>query len=229
MADSTRRGNSTGILSGLLCSFVLTVVALVAALGATLRADDAAEAQRLFALLELKPGMTVGEIGAGSGGMTFEMAKRLGPDGRVFSTELNADRRAEIRAGLTRDHLSNVTIVEAGDAATNLPDGCCDAIFMRDVYHHFTHPDEIDRTLVAALKPGGRVAIIDFVPKPGSTRPAGVPENRGGHGITPQIVIDELTRAGLTLSQDSTRWPEGHSNAGSDNNLFLLLFKKPAQ
>ncbi len=208
---------------------VLAFVAIVAAVSVAVRADDAAEARRLFERLELKPGMTVGEIGAGSGGMTFEMAKRLGPDGHVFSTELNPDRRADIRAGVTREHLSNVTIIEAGDAATNLPEGCCDAIFMRDVYHHFTHPDEIDKTLVAALKPGGRVAIIDFEPKPGSTRPAGVPENRGGHGITPQIVIDELTRAGLTLTQNSTRWPEGHSNPGSDNNLFLLLFKKPAQ
>jgi predicted methyltransferase len=226
MAYSRRSGIATGVLSGHF-AFVLAFVALVAFVGGVaLRADDAAEARRLFELLDLKPGMTVGEIGAGSGGMTFEMAKRLGADGRVFSTELNADRRADIRAGATREHLSNITIVEAGDAATNLPEGCCDAIFMRDVYHHFTHPDEIDRTLVAALKPGGRVAIIDFVPKPGSTRPAGVPENRGGHGITPKIVIDELTSAGLTLSQDSTSWPEGHPNSGADAGMFLLLFTK---
>jgi predicted methyltransferase len=219
MAHSRRSLFARGL--AIAVAVVLTVIVSVA-----VRADDAAEAERLFELLDLKAGMTVGEIGAGSGGMTIAMAKRLGADGRVYSTELNADRRAEIRAAVTREHLANVTIVEAGDRSTNLSEGCCDAIFMRDVYHHFTHPEELDRTLVAALKPGGRLAIIDFEPSAGSERPAGVPENRGGHGIPPKIVIDELTSAGLTLSRDSTPWPEQHRR--KDNELFLILFRKPA-
>jgi cyclopropane fatty-acyl-phospholipid synthase-like methyltransferase len=205
-------------------SVAVALSLLFALAGVALRADDDAEGQRLFELLELKPGMTVAEIGAGSGSLTVAVAQRLGDEGRVFSTELNPDRRAEIRATATRRHLTNITIVEAGEQSTNLPEGCCDAIFMRDVYHHFTHPDEIDKTLVAALKPGGRVGIIDFEPSKGSQRPAGVPENRGGHGIPARVVIDELTAAGLTLSHDGTPWPEGQANR--DHAMFLLLFRK---
>jgi predicted methyltransferase len=188
--------------------------------------DDAAQARQLFELLELKPGMTVAEIGGGSGGMTMEMAQRLGPEGRIYSAELNPDRRAEIRAAATKAELSNVTVIESGDRTPNLPAGCCDAIFMRSVYHHFTHPEEMDRSLVAALKPGGRLAVIDFEPTAGSKVADGVPANRVGHGVPPPVVIAELATAGLTSSGSSSVWP--NEQVSSDNRMFIILFRKPA-
>jgi predicted methyltransferase len=200
------------------------IIALVAP--ALRAADDAAEAQRLFDLMELKPGMTVAEIGGGGGAMTVEMAKRLGPEGRVYSSELSADRRADIRAAATRAKLANVTVIESGDSTANLPEGCCDAIFMRSVYHHFTHPEEMDRSLVAALKPGGRLGVIDFEPSPGSKVPDGVPANRGGHGVPPALVIDELSSAGMTSTGPSAVWPNQQSAA--DGRSFLVLFRKPS-
>lgn len=199
---------------------------LLALAAPALRADDASEARRLFDLMELKPGMTVAEIGGGNGAMTVEMAKRVGPDGRVYSSELNADRRADIRAAATRTHLTNITVLESSAETANLPDGCCDAIFMRNVYHHFTRPGEMDRSLVAALKPGGRMGVIDFVPSPGSSVPDGVPANRGGHGVKPDIVIEELSNAGMTSTGPGVGWP-GEEAKPQDRN-FLLLFRKPS-
>ena len=55
-------------------------------------------------------------------------------------------------------------VLEGAEASTNLPSECCDAIFLRDVYHHLTRPDAFDASLLAALKPGGRLAIMDLVP-----------------------------------------------------------------
>ena len=186
-------------------------------------AQFADEAARLFELLELRPGMTVAEVGAGRGEMTVEMSKRLGPNGRVYSTELDPARLAEIRNAVSREQLTNVTVVEAGVRVSNLPAACCDAIFMRDVYHHFTSPDEYDRSLAAALKPGGRLVVIDFEPTPGLAMPEGVPANRGGHGVTPNIIVDEMKAAGLS----EVRTIPGWTNLRANRQMFLVLVRKP--
>ena len=72
-----------------------------------------------------------------------------------------------IRDYAEKEGLKNVTVIEGAAAATNLPAGCCDAIFMRDVYHHITALDAFNKSLLASLKPGGRLAIIDFLPRRG--------------------------------------------------------------
>ena len=105
-----------------------------------------------------------------------------------------------IVAAVAQDALSNVVVLEGAESSTNLPSECCDAIFLRDVYHHLTRPHDFDVSLLAALKPGGRLAIIDFPPEQGSSLPAGVPDDRGGHGIPTSIVVAEVTRAGFGMS-----------------------------
>ncbi len=117
-----------------------------------------AEVDGLVELLSLREGMTVGEIGAGRGWLTVEVARRVGPSGRVYSTELNAARLSDIRQAVGEGGLSNVTVLEAGERATNLPAGCCEAIFMRRVYHHLSEPSAILASIHEALKPDGRLA-----------------------------------------------------------------------
>jgi predicted methyltransferase len=182
----------------------------------------AREAPLLFEALELRPGMSVGEIGAGRGEMTVEMAKRLGPTGKVFSTELDPARLTDIRNAIAQEQLGNVTVITGGERATNLPAGCCDAVFMRDVYHHITQPADIAKSIADALKPGGRLAIVDFEPTPGSELPAGVPADRGGHGVRPASIVAEMTAAGLTHVRTNLGW----SALRADRSLFLVLFRK---
>jgi predicted methyltransferase len=213
--------------SGRRLAFAIALGLGLALAAPALRADDASEAQKLFELMDLKPGMSIAEVGGGNGGMTVEMARRLGPEGHVYSSELNADRRADIRAAATREHLTNITVLESSDRTANLPEECCDAIFMRNVYHHFTKPGEMDRSLVAALKPGGRIGVIDFIPDAGSKVPDGVPENRGGHGVTPEIVTDELSTAGMTSTGPRVGWPHTE-NTGRNDHGFLVLLRKPS-
>lgn len=205
-------------LAGAACALVL------AGFLAQVHAQMGEEAGRLFRMLELAPGMTVGEIGAGAGEMTIEIAKLVGSSGRVYSTELDKARLTEIRERVERERVANVTVLEGGDRATNLPDACCDAIFMRDVYHHFTHPEDVTSSLFRALKPGGRLAVIDFQPRPNTATPDGVPQNRGGHGIPPNIIADEGKAAGLSLVSTLDEWPEADRR---NRQLFLVLFRKP--
>ena len=116
----------------------------------------------LIDLLALKPGMTVAEIGAGRGEMTLHMARKLGADSRVYSTELNPEREDEIREAVEEAGLTDVTVLAAGKTETNLPPASCDAIFMSKVYHHFTEPRRINHSLYETLRPGGALTIIDF-------------------------------------------------------------------
>lgn len=187
------------------------------------REQAAREVPQLAELLALKPGMTVADIGAGGGAMSVEMAKWLGPKGRVYSTDIGEAQLAEITAAVKEAALSNVVVLQGGGSSTNLPNECCDAIFLRDVYHHLTRPQEFDVSLLAALKPGGRLAIMDFPPDPGSAVPAGVPSDRGGHGIPTTIIVTEVTGAGFRHLMTMSRWPPDDAQG----RLFLVMFEKP--
>ena len=187
------------------------------------REQAAREGPQLAELLALKPGMTVADVGAGGGAMSVEMAKWLGPGGRVYATDIGAAQLAEIKAYVAEEAVSNVVVLQGAGSSTNLPYDCCDAIFLRDVYHHLTRPHEFDASLLAAVKKGGRLAIMDFPPDPGSAVPAGVPADRGGHGIAASVIVTEVTRAGFRHLTTMTRWPPD----GDRDRLFLVMFEKP--
>jgi ubiquinone/menaquinone biosynthesis C-methylase UbiE len=191
----------------LLLAGLAYAVAVVLAVG--VRADAAGEIGRLAELMGWKAGTVVADIGAGDGSYAFAAAERVGVAGRVYATEIDAKKLAELRAEAAKRKLGNVLMVESKEADTNLPAGCCDAIFLRRVYHHLTKPTEFDAGLVRSLKSGGRLAIIDFPPRAGLDPVEGVPSNRGGHGIPQKIVIEELKAAGLQVEKIVEDWPEG--------------------
>jgi precorrin-6B methylase 2 len=180
------------------------------------------EVPELVKLLALKPGMTVADVGAGFGAWTIGFARFVGMSGRVYATDIGEAQLAAIRAYAAKEGLTNVTVLEGGTDTTNLPPGCCDAILIRDAYHHLTRPEAIVRSLAAALKPGGRLAVIDFPPRPNSGVPDGVPADRLGHGVPPEIVEREV---GMVLTHERTipNWAPNSQPA----SLYLGLFRKP--
>ena len=185
------------------------------------RAQDRKDADKLATLLNWKPGSVVAEIGAGDGGMTLAAAERVGPTGRVYTTELDAQKFAKLESLAAEQKAHNIIAVKAGEAETNLPPACCDSIFMRRVYHHFTQPEKEDASLFESLKPGGMLAVIDFQPGEGPgdpNAPKGVPKSRGGHGMPKRLLIQELTEAGFQAATSPTDWPAPD---------YCLVFRKP--
>ena len=191
--------------------FGYVLFALSAFCGAALlaRANSAAsdEISRLSALMQWKPSSVVADIGAGDGRYSFAAAEHV-PAGKVLATEIDKQKVDSLRSEVKRRNIQNVEVLESKEADTNLPAQCCDAIFLRRVYHHLTKPVEFDAGLLKSLKPGGRLGIIDFPPRQGLEPVEGVPANRGGHGIPERIVIEELTAAGLQFEQKVEDWPE---------------------
>jgi predicted methyltransferase len=207
------RASSRHLVLTLLCG----VLALAACHG---RAQDWKDADKLATLLNWKLGSVVAEIGAGDGGLTLAAAERVGPTGRVYTTELDPKDLAKLESLAAEQKAHNIIAVKAGEAETNLPRECCDSIFMRQVYHHLTKPAEIDASLFQSLKPGGLLAVIDMEPRSGSSIPKGVPKNRGGHGMPKQLLIDELRAAGFQALTTPNYWH------GED---YCLVFRKPSE
>jgi ubiquinone/menaquinone biosynthesis C-methylase UbiE len=175
----------------------------------------------LVEALELKPGMTVADVGSGGGAVTVVLGK-WNTTGRVFATDITERGLRLTREYAKKEGLTNVTVIEGAPGATNLPDACCDAIFMRDVYHHITQVEPFNKSLLASLKPGGRLAVIDFRPEKGSKLFPGVPANREGHGIPIAVVEAELPAAGFRHVKTVEKWPPDDKYP-----LFLVLFRRP--
>jgi protein-L-isoaspartate O-methyltransferase len=156
------------------------------------------EIEELARLLKLRDRSVIAEIGAGSGWLTIEVARRV-PGGRVYSTELSRDRLQDIRDAVADAGVTNVTVVEGGDRTSRLEPGCCDAIFMRRVYHHFTDVASMTASLYDALKPGGRLVIIEFDPD----GPIGLLTRMG---LTREQLVAHVTAAGF-VEVTAGEWP----------------------
>jgi cyclopropane fatty-acyl-phospholipid synthase-like methyltransferase len=189
---------------------VLVLIVVVAATGwAWQRATRNSREKDLIAqTLQLEPGMVVADVGAGNGEWTLDLATRVGDEGHVFSTEVDQRQLRRIREAVEDAGLENVTVIEGQDSDSGLDEGCCDAILLRNVYHHFADAEGMSNSLLSSLRPGGLIAIIEFPPR----------SRRSEHGINVEALLDEVTAAGFELVREVEDWP------GSD---YCVLFRRP--
>ncbi len=166
--------------------------------------QNSADVDWLIDVLELKEGAVVAEIGAGDGDETLAIAEHIGPEGKIYSSELGSESIEELRDEIEDSEVTNVTVVEGHSNRTNLPEECCDAIYMRRVYHHFNDPAAMNASLLQSLKPGGRLAIIDFEPRGSEANPSDRASG-SSHGVTNETVVEELKQAGFTLISSDQR------------------------
>ena len=183
----------------LACAIAVSVIS-TAATGQPDR--DAADAAKLIEVLEIRAGSTVADVGAGSGPLVPMMSKQVGPTGRVYATDVTPERIPEMKKLVADKSLENVTVLLGAAAETNLPDGCCDAIFMRLVYHHFGDPPAMNASLLRSLKPGGRLAVLEFAPDSKVSAPPGKRNEGKSHGVMAATVVEELKAAGFVDIQE---------------------------
>jgi ubiquinone/menaquinone biosynthesis C-methylase UbiE len=206
-------------------AFAAAALILAAAFALTGCSHRRADADGLGAMLHIRPGMVLADVGAGSGWLTVMMGELVGPGGHVFATEIDPRELGTIRSAVAAAHLDNVTIVRATASDTGLPAECCDAIILRRVYHHLTDPAATDRDLFRALRPGGQLAVLDFRANLllWPWKPKGLPPNREGHGVDPVTVVGEVKNAGFEYVSMQDPWP----GSWFLSSYCLLFMKAP--
>ena len=125
------------------------------------REDEEAPSKALDAL-ELKPGMVVADIGAGSGYYSSRIAKRVGPTGRVYATDIQPGMIEMLDRRIKSEGLTNVTTILGGMDDPRLPPTSIDLAIMVDVYHELQEPQLFLQRLKGAFKPDGRLVLLEF-------------------------------------------------------------------
>lgn len=122
-----------------------------------------AKRKEILAAIKLKPTDVVADVGAGTGLFTRLFASNLGPEGRVIAVDIAQKFLDHIEVTCREQNLRNVETILCKDDSTELPPNSVDVAFICDTYHHFEFPQKTMTSLRKALKPGGRVIVIDFV------------------------------------------------------------------
>ena len=120
-------------------------------------------------LLALRPGMAVADIGAGSGFMVEEFARRVGAAGKVYAVDINGKLLERIAANAKQHNLPQVQIVLTHEDSVDLPDGTVDLVFVCDTYHHFEYPQKSLAGIQRALRTGGELIVVEFHREPGQS------------------------------------------------------------
>ena len=165
------------------------------------------EATTVMDLLQIRPGMAVADIGAGSGYYTVRLAPRVGPAGRVFAQDIVPEYLAGLRRRVTAEGLTNVTVVQGEAHDPLLPPASVDVALLVHMYHEISQPFGLLANLVPALRPGAVVAILD------ANRPT--PQ----HGTPPSLLECELRSVGF-------RQVAFHPMEGGAS--YLAVFAPPA-
>jgi len=128
---------------------------------ATREKEERCEA--LLQALRLAPGQTVADVGCGNGFYTFRLAALVGPRGKVYAVDIQPEMLAMLaEEAKRRGGAENVESVLGSLVDPRLPEGSLDLAFLVDVYHEFSHPEQMLRALRKALKPGGRIVLVEF-------------------------------------------------------------------
>jgi cyclopropane fatty-acyl-phospholipid synthase-like methyltransferase len=154
----------------------------------------------IVSMLQLKPGMSVAEIGAGSGFLARLIAAAVAPDGRVTATELDATMVDHMNARAKAENLANFRAIAGQPIATALEPASVDAIAVVDTFSYFDNPREMLASINSALKPGGLMLVVD-VPREG--------QGASQAGIDAEDVIAQASAAGFKR-QDEINVVPGH-------------------
>lgn len=154
--------------------------------------------------LNLRPGMTIADLGSGVGYMTLRMAKRVGPTGKVYGVDLQPGMLAELVKNAKDNGISNVEPILGEPADPKLPAGQIDLILMVDVYHEVSQPQAMLRKIRQALKPDGRLVLLEYRAEDPS-----IPINPE-HKMTVDQVRREIEPEGFRLLDPIETLPRQH-------------------
>ncbi len=174
------------------------------------------ERDRIVAAMALEPGDAVADVGAGTGAFLKAFATAVGPDGQVHAVDISPKFVEHLKARAAKEGLEQVQVHLSRTDDVGLPEASVDVVFVCDTYHHFEAPEPVLASIRKALKPGGRLVVVDFERIPGKTEKWLLEHVRAGR----EVFAAEIEAAGFTPR------PDPAPRFLVDN--YMLIFERPA-
>jgi SAM-dependent methyltransferase len=156
--------------------------------------------ERIVEALAVSSGMTVADIGAGTGLFLPDFDRRVGSEGRVYAVEIAPKFLEHLRERIEREGLARVEVVEGLEDSVELPAASVDLAFVCDTYHHFEYPQSTLASLYTAIRPGGSLVILDFERIPGESDDWVMGHMRAGK----EVFRREIESAGFRFEREVT-------------------------
>jgi ubiquinone/menaquinone biosynthesis C-methylase UbiE len=156
--------------------------------------DGWQEPDRVIAALELAPGARVADLGSGGGYFTFRLAQAVGPQGVVYAVDIDRGLLDYVSEEARRRGLGNIQAVEAAADDPRLPEQGVDLIFTSNTYHHLADRTAYFERAARYLRPGGRIAVVEYTPGTGFF------SRLFGHATRPEDIQREMEAAGYRLA-----------------------------
>jgi ubiquinone/menaquinone biosynthesis C-methylase UbiE len=145
----------------------------------------------------VKPGMIIGEVGAGNGRYAVKMAERVGPTGKIYANDISLGKINYLNRRCKRDGITNIETIQGTVTEPKLPKGKMDIVYLINTYHHLDKPVELMKNIIPALKPDGRLVLIEH-----ETEKSG--GDMDGHSTPKKTVLKQLHEAGYKLERIET-------------------------
>jgi ubiquinone/menaquinone biosynthesis C-methylase UbiE len=172
---------------------------------------DEEQPEKMLNALRIPRGATVADVGAGAGYHSIRLARKVGPKGIVYATDVQPEMLRMLRDNARGARVTNIKPIRCTQAETGLPEGAVDLILMVDVYHECSDPEAILQGLLAALKPRGRLVLVEF-----RGEDPDVPI-KPEHKMTLEQVRREVEPQGFTFKDSLEFLPWQH----------VIIFEKP--
>ena len=152
----------------------------------------------------IRAGMTVADVGAGTGYMSLRMAQRVGASGKVYANDLQPEMLQKLRTRSQREKVTNIETVLGTETDPRLPAHAIDLVLLVDVYHEFSHPQAMLDKIRESLKPSGRLALLEY-----RKEDPKIPI-RPEHKMSVAEVKTEVEAQGFRLDQVVEKLPRQH-------------------
>jgi predicted methyltransferase len=215
-------------LGTLLCSPAWTW----AQAGPAVAGKDSADAEREHKLkipaivqaLGLSDGSNVADIGAGDGEYENALSRAVGGHGRVYAEDIDEKGAIKhLQERVAKDHLDNVEVVLGTADDPKLPAGTLDGVLMVIMYHEVKDPEKMLEHVLVALKPGGRLVLVDMMPHKTLGRPRA--DQTKNHAIAADTVESEVRRAGFKVVSRDDHFID---NPDEESTRWIIVCRKPA-
>jgi len=166
--------------------------------------DQEENTKLLLKALQVKEGQTVADIGCGNGFYTLQLARLVGPQGRVLAVDIQPEMLALLNKRAAEAGIQNIEPVLSTPADPKLPPGELDLVLLVDVYHEFAYPEQMLGAMRDSLKPTGHVALAEY-----RTEDPSVPIKLL-HKMSKKQILKEYTASGFTLAREFDELPWQH-------------------